>query len=131
MNPTTQVDGASHLCDTPDEVACRVVYYRHPSGRVPVRDFIDALAVKQQAAVMADLSLLGDEGPVLPFPLTSAIATYKGLRELRTRHGGSQFRLIYMISHGDVVVLHGFQKTSSSQIQKEYALAAERARRIK
>lgn len=41
-----------------------------PAGRwrVPVRDFLDSLKdIKQQAAIAADLSLLEEEGPVLPF----------------------------------------------------------------
>lgn len=113
-------------------MTCHVVYFKQPSGRVPVLEFIDDLSsVKQQAAILADLSLLADEGPILPFPLTSAIATNKRLRELRTRHGGAQFRLIYTILRGDVIVLHAFQKTSPTQVQREYSVAAERARSIK
>jgi phage-related protein len=95
-------------------------------------EFVDGLAsVKHRAAILADIDLLATEGPVLPFPLTSAIATHRGLRELRTRFGGAQFRIIYTLLDGDVVVLHAFQKTSTAQLQHEYEVAAERARSIR
>src|SRR5450756_2350299 len=113
-------------------MACRVIYYRQPSGRVPMIEFLDDLtSVKHRAAILADIDLLASEGPILPFPLTSAIAAHRGLRELRTRFAGAQFRMIYTIVDGDPVVLHAFQKTSSAQLSREYAVAAERARSVR
>jgi len=49
-------------------------------------DFIDRLTnLKERAALLADISILAEHGPILPFPLSSAISSQKGLRELRTR----------------------------------------------
>lgn len=111
---------------------CRVIYYRQLSGRVPMIEFLDGLpSLRHRAAVLADVSLLADEGPILPFPLTSAIAAHRGLRELRTRIGGAQYRVIYTIHNGDALVLHAFHKTSPSQLKREYALATQRARSIR
>jgi Uncharacterized protein conserved in bacteria len=87
--------------------------------------------VKERAAVLADLSLLADEGPILPFPWTSSIKSHPGLRELRTRFGGSQYRVIYTMRRGEAVLLHMFRKTSSAQIQREYQVAADRARSVR
>src|ERR1035437_2803622 len=109
---------------------CRLTYLRMSNGRMPVRDFLDDIRNKKELAqILADISLLGDEGPVLPFPLTSALSSFPGIRELRTRAGGSQYRVLYLISEGDVVLLHAFHKTSTSQVRREYELAADRARR--
>jgi len=92
-------------------------------------DFLDALRdVKVRAALLADISILADEGPILPFPLTSAVQSHKGLRELRTRHGGTQIRTLYAVVNGDAVVLNAFRKTSATQVRREYSLAADRLR---
>ncbi len=110
---------------------CDVLYYRSPGGATPVLEFVDALpGVKERAALLADISLLADEGPVLPFPWTSALRAHPGLRELRSRFGAAQYRVVYVIQQGDVVLLHAFRKSSSKHVQREYRLAAERARRI-
>lgn len=79
----------------------RLLYFRQPSGREPVRDFLDDIGNKKELAqVLADLTLLRDEGPILPFPHSSSIVSFPGLRELRTRHGNSQFRVITAWTRG-------------------------------
>jgi phage-related protein len=109
-----------------------VTYYIAGGGRVPVRDFLDEIRDRKQlAALLADISLLSEEGPVLPFPLSSGIVSFTGLRELRTRHAGAQYRVVYTVRDGVVVLLHAFKKTASSQSRREYAVAASRARGIK
>ena len=111
---------------------CNVLYYRSASGRSPIVEFIDGITmVKERAALLADISLLADEGPILPFPWTSALRSYPGLRELRTRFGGAQYRVIYIIRRGEAIVVHAFKKSSSAQVQREYRIAAERARTLK
>lgn len=124
------LDKISHVCDS-RPVPCNIFYYRSASGSAPVLEFVDALpGVKERAALLADISLLGDEGPVLPFPWTSALRAHEGLRELRSRFGSAQYRVVYLVRRGDVVLLHAFKKTSSAQLQREYRLAAERSRRM-
>ena len=97
-----------------------------------MKDFLDVVRDRKHlAALLADLSLLGEEGPVLPFPLSSAIVSFPGLRELRTRHAGTQYRIVYTVIDGVVILLHAFVKTASSQTRREYTLAATRARGVK
>jgi hypothetical protein len=99
---------------------------------LPAIEFIDALTDKKvKAALLADLSLLVAEGPYLPFPLTSGIAAHKGLRELRTRFAGTQIRTIYTVNAGRALILHVFVKTASSQVRREYLVAANRLRSLK
>jgi phage-related protein len=113
-------------------MAVRIVYLTSERGRAYVAEFIDGIRnAKEQAALIADIAMLAEAGPVLPFPLTTAIASFVGLRELRTRFGNAQYRIIYLVQRGDVVLLHAFKKTASSQTRREYATAAERARRIR
>jgi hypothetical protein len=113
-------------------VAHRIVYFTASSGKAHVREFIDSLrSVKEQAALMADIAMLAEAGPMLPFPLTSAIKSFPGLRELRSRFGSAQFRVLYTVTPGGVIVLlHAFKKTAATQTRREYNTAAQRARRI-
>ncbi len=52
-----------------------------------------------------------------------------GVRELRIREAGGAFRVIYLASVGDsVVVIHAFQKKTQQTPQKDIDLAASRLR---
>jgi hypothetical protein len=99
---------------------------------MPVLEFLNGIKDrKERAAMFADLAMLEEEGPVLPFPLSSGIVSFKGLRELRTRVRGSQYRIVYLIDGSEVVLLHAFKKTATNQTRREYQLAADRARSLK
>src|SRR6266498_1032569 len=113
-------------------VPCQVLYFQLPSGRVPVREFLDDVRDRKHlAAILADLTLLADEGPILPFPLTSGVTAFPGLRELRTRFGGAQYRIVYVMAKGTAVAIHAFKKTATTQTRREYELASARARSMK
>lgn len=99
---------------------------------MPVKEFLDGIRDRKHlAAILADMTLLADEGPFLPFPLSTGLVSYPGLRELRTRFGGAQYRIVYAVVDGVAIALHAFRKTSSSQVRREYGVAAERARSLK
>jgi phage-related protein len=52
-----------------------------------------------------------------------------GVREIRIREAGGAFRIIYLATVGDsVVVLHAFQKKTRATPAKDIALAASRLR---
>ncbi|MDO8297742.1 MAG: type II toxin-antitoxin system RelE/ParE family toxin [Caulobacter sp.] len=52
-----------------------------------------------------------------------------GVREIRIREAGGAFRIIYLATVGDsVVVLHAFQKKTQATPVKDIALAASRLR---
>lgn len=52
-----------------------------------------------------------------------------GVREIRIREAGGAFRIIYLATVGDsVVVLHAFQKKTQATPAKDIALAASRLR---
>lgn len=55
-----------------------------------------------------------------------------GVRELRVREGSGAFRVIYLASLPDrVLVLHAFEKKSQKTAQKDLDLAAKRLREWK
>jgi phage-related protein len=52
-----------------------------------------------------------------------------GVRELRIRDSAGAFRVIYLASNGDsVVVIHAFQKKTETTPQADIALAKNRLR---
>lgn len=52
-----------------------------------------------------------------------------GVREIRVREASGAFRVIYLASIGDaVLVLHAFQKKTQATSQKDIELAASRLR---
>ena len=52
-----------------------------------------------------------------------------GVREIRIREAGRAFRIIYLATVGDrVVVLHAFQKKTQATPARDIALAASRLR---
>jgi phage-related protein len=53
----------------------------------------------------------------------------QGVREIRIREAGGAFRVIYLATDGDsVVVLHTFQKKTQQTPRKDIELAASRLR---
>ena len=52
-----------------------------------------------------------------------------GVREIRVREASGAFRVIYLVSIGDaVLVLHAFQKKTQATSQKDIELATKRLR---
>lgn len=68
----------------------------------------------------------GGDDPADWKPMTTIAA---GVREIRVREASGAFRVIYIASIGDaVLVLHAFQKKTQATPQKDIELAASRLR---
>ena len=105
----------------------QAVYYRKKDGAEPVNDYIDALGVKQQAALDLQIDRLNGlpvSAPPLPFPHTSQI---KGpLRELRCHFGSDLYRVLYRRSDNLFVLLHILEKNTSAIPEADIKIAQER-----
>jgi len=105
----------------------RAVYYRDPSGREPVNDFVDDLRPAQQEAIDRKIEMfnrLRVEDPPLPFPHTSQVEGE--LRELRCHYGEELYRIIYRRSRNLFVLLHGFRKDTEAIPESEKRIARGR-----
>jgi hypothetical protein len=105
-------------------VAWQVDFYEE-GGYAPVEEFLDSLPKQQRAKVLALVKLLEEQGTSLPFPYSSQVR--RRLRELRTRFGKTQFRILYFSDSRRVfVLLHGIVKTTDKLPEADIQIAEQR-----
>jgi len=105
----------------------QAVYYRDPTGREPVNDFIDSLPPERQEEIDHTISLLnrlGPSDPPLPFPHSSQVDGQ--LRELRCHYGRDLYRILYRRSRNLFVLLHIVEKRTRALPQADIELAHQR-----
>jgi phage-related protein len=105
----------------------QAVYYRDPSGREPVNDFIDSLPPERQEEIDHTISLLnrlGPNDPPLPFPHSSQVDGQ--LRELRCHYGRALYRILYRRSRNLFVLLHIVEKRTKALPRADVELAQQR-----
>ena len=77
----------------------------------PVTEFIDACRPKHQVKILRFLSLLEEQGPILPRPYADLL--YDGIHELRVKLSGDQIRILYFFCYQKYIVLYyAFVKAS-------------------
>ena len=106
----------------------KIVFYKLPSGRSPVEEFLDSLSGKQAQKVAWVLQLIEEMGYVPSNYLKSLVNT-DGILEIRVRSGREIFRLLGF-KHGRefVVLTNAFHKKSQKTPRQEIRLAEERKR---
>ncbi|MBR1703910.1 MAG: type II toxin-antitoxin system RelE/ParE family toxin [Clostridia bacterium] len=98
-----------------------LVYYELPSGKSPVREFINSQDAKMKAKIQDMEDTLAQKGPKLRMPLSRFLG--EGIFELRIQVGNRRTRVLYFFCKGNKIVLtNGFvkktQKTPVSEINK-------------
>ena len=98
-------------------------YYQTEGGGQPVKAFINSLPSEVQTKIRKRLFFLCSR-----FPDTQGLDT-KHLRgklwELRIEYMGNQYRIIFSILIGKMVILHGFMK-KQRRAQHEIEIASKR-----
>lgn len=87
------------------------------------------LSEGEQESVRANVKLLEDFGPGLPFPYSSGIRTsrHQNMRELRIQHAGRPYRILYAFDpRRCVILLIGGEKTGKNRWYEEYVPIADR-----
>ena len=110
----------------PDENARReVVFYRTRAGRVPLIEWFAGLPHEARAKCQVRLERLEECGHRLRRP--EAAYLRDGISELRAKHLGMNYRMLYFF-HGTsaVVVTHGLVKQRAAVPEEEIALAIRR-----
>lgn len=103
-------------------------FYRSPSGRSPVEEFLDSLSGKQAQKVIWVLRLV-EELDRVPEQYFKKLTGTADLWEVRAQHGGDTFRLLGFFEGSRLVVLvSGFAKKSEKTPRQEIAVAEERRR---
>lgn len=88
----------------------KIVFYKESNGIVPLLHWLDTLKPEMAAdKCMVVIKQLGQLGYELHRPYTDTLRD--GIRELRTRLGSVNYRVLYFFHDRDVVILtHGLTK---------------------
>jgi hypothetical protein len=104
-------------------MACEVVY------TPDFEAWLDGIPRSQQKSVAAVLSLLGEKGPLLPFPYSSGVngSRHPHMRELRVQSGGTPLGVFYAFDPlRQAVVLVGGDKTGDRRFYEKMIPVADR-----
>jgi phage-related protein len=103
-----------------------VTFYRLPSEKEPVRDWLLKLAAADRKIIGADIMVV-EMGWPCGEPLCKSLSGYAGLREVRSDlPDGRIAQVFFYVSGSEMILLHGFVKKSQKTPEKELKLANKR-----
>ena len=103
-----------------------IIFYKLPSGKSPVEEFLDSLSGKQAQKVAWVLELIEELDYISSNYLKNLINT-DGILEVRVQVGKNIFRLLGFQDKRECIVLtNGFQKKTQKTPRQEIRLAEER-----
>ena len=103
-------------------------FYRLASGREPVREWLRELPADDRRSIGRDLMKI-EHGWPCGLPLCRPLSGHTGMFEVRSRlTGGRNARVIFTVSAGVMLLLHGFIKKSRATPKGELKLADRRRR---
>ena len=103
-------------------------FYSTADGRVPVKDFLDALQPKQARKILWVLKAVEDL-PRVPEQYLKRLTGTEGIWEVRADFGGDAFRLLGFWDEGDLILLtNAFAKKTQKTPEREMVLAEQRHR---
>jgi len=113
------------MADRPkrDEAVLAVRFFRTPAGAEPVREWLKALPAEVRKEIGGDIFKVQLRWPVGK-PLVDGFGG--GLYEVRSSFDRSEYRVLFVVEHGCMVLLHGFQKKSRRTPVGELELARRR-----
>ena len=105
-----------------------VRFYASAAGAEPVRDWLKAMTQADRRAIGADIATV-EHGWPIGMPTCRAMG--EGLWEVRTSlPGGRIARVIFVITKGRMVLLHGFMKATQKTPKADLDLAIKRKKEI-
>ena len=106
-------------------------FFRSANGVEPVKDWLKILEREDCRIIGSDIKDVEFSFPI-GLPLCRALSGYKDLWEVRSKiTGGRIARVIFSISNGEMILLHGFIKKSQKTPKKEIDLAIKRQKEHK
>lgn len=101
------------------------IKYYDDGKEKPVERFIDSTAPKAKAKILRNVQLLAEFGVAIGYPLVSNLD--RNIWELRTVHQGNQYRILFSIVSGQIVLLtHAFQKKTRTVSNQDKELAKKK-----
>ena len=100
------------------------VFFRTESGNEPVREwFRDELSSEARKTIGTDIRTIQATWPIGK-PLVDGLGG--GLWEVRSTHDKVEYRVIFVVDDGKMVLLHAFRKKSQKTKKADLDLAQER-----
>jgi phage-related protein len=92
----------------PEGPVLRCVFFRTEAGNEPVREWLrDDVTAEARKTIGGDILTVQKTWPIGK-PLVDTLSD--GLREVRSTHDKIEYRVIFMLDGGTMVLLHGFKK---------------------
>lgn len=110
-----------------EQLVLRVRFYQTSSGREPVREWLNSLAVQDRKTIGNDIKTVQFGWP-LGMPLVRKLEP--GLWEVRSSLADHIARVLFTVLGDIMVLLHGFIKKSQKTPQSDLALARKRLRHV-
>lgn len=106
-------------------------FFRSANDVEPVKEWLKTLDREDCRIIGSDIKDVEFSFPI-GLPLCRALSGYKDLWEIRSKiTGGKIARVIFYISKGEMILLHGFIKKSQKTPKQEIDLAVKRQREHK
>ncbi|MGC2123537.1 MAG: type II toxin-antitoxin system RelE/ParE family toxin [Xanthobacteraceae bacterium] len=114
------------MIDRSKKLAAR--FYLSPSGRNPVREWLLKLSKEDRRVIGKDIQKAEFGWPIgMPY----CRAPRPGLWEVRSQlSGGRISRVVFAISGGEMILLHGFEKKTQKTSMHDIDIALGRKREI-
>jgi phage-related protein/DNA-binding XRE family transcriptional regulator len=104
----------------------KIIFYKSPNGRKPVKAFLDSLTDKHSKKVAWVLRLVRDLNFV-PKEYLKKLGNSNDIWEIRIRSGNNIFRILCFFNKGNIIILtNGFAKKTQKTPAEEIALAEKR-----
>ncbi len=104
----------------------KIKFYKLPSGKSPIEEFLDSLSSKEAQKVVWVLNLI-EEMETVSSKFYKQLSNCDGIIEVRAQIGKNNFRLLGFEDKGTFVVLtNGFKKKDQKVPKLEISLAKKR-----
>ncbi|NJK51973.1 MAG: type II toxin-antitoxin system RelE/ParE family toxin [Leptolyngbyaceae cyanobacterium SU_3_3] len=101
-------------------------FFCSEGGAEPVKDWLKTLDREDCRIIGSDIKDVEFSFPI-GLPLCRSLSGYKNLWEVRSKITGDRIaRVIFYISNGEMILLHGFIKKSQKTPKREIDLAVKR-----
>lgn len=105
----------------------QAVFYRSETGSEPVRDWLKGLDKHDRLRIGTDIKTAEFGWPI---GMPTCRPMKRGLFEVRTSLGERTARVLFCVTDGRMVLLHGFIKKTQKTPRSDIDLALERKRKL-
>ena len=102
-------------------------FYRTPSNHEPVREWLRSLGKEVSKTIGSDILTVQWNWPVGK-PLVDGLG--RGLYEVRSTHGRTEYRVFFGIVASKLVLLHGVVKKTRTTSRADLELARKRLKEV-